>query len=314
MSRKRLSTSSSVNTAPVLLFGPTAVGKTDLLLRLFEGRGEVISADSMQVYRGLDIGSAKPDSAYLRRLPHHLIDVRDPHEQFSAGDFVTETDRLIPLIEARGLIPVLSGGTAFYFRNFLYGLPEIPPVDPWWRDELNGELAEKGLECLYGELQVCDPPTAARLSPNDSSRIVRALEVHRATGKPLSAYEIPGTLRIPYGIKIIGLERERKELYSRIDRRVDIMFEQGLEDEIRALLSRGVTADMPAMKGIGYSEFFEMMNCGCMTAAGLKDRIKQDSRRYAKRQITFFKSLEGVKWFNPDDTDGIMREVYGGCP
>lgn len=286
------------------------MGKTDLLLRLFEGRGEVISADSMQVYKGLDIGSAKPDQAYLKKLPHHLIDVREPHEQFTAGDFVSEADRLIPEIQSRGMIPVLSGGTAFYFRNFLYGLPEIPAIDPSWREELNRELAEKGLAGLYDELKACDPPTADRLNGNDSSRIVRALEVYRATGRPLSSYKISDSVRIPYEVKIIGLERDRSELYERIDRRVDIMFNQGLPEEMRSLLTGGVKASMPAMKGIGYSEFFEMMNRGCMTLEDLKDKIKQDSRRYAKRQITFFKSLKGVKWFSPADLDGIMQEVY----
>ncbi|MBB6480818.1 tRNA dimethylallyltransferase [Spirochaeta isovalerica] len=264
----------------------------------------------MQVYRGLDIGSAKPDRAYLEKLPHHLIDVRDPHEQFTAGDFVREADRLIPEILSRDRIPVLSGGTAFYFKNFLYGLPEIPSVDPSIRDELNRLVNKKGLGPLYEELQICDPPTAKRLNRNDSSRIVRAVEVFRGTGKPLSAFEVSHEQRVPYRVRIIGLERDRSELYSRIDRRVDIMFNQGLVGEVRRLISRGLTADLPAMKGIGYSEFFHMMNRGCMTLEDLKDTIKQDSRRYAKRQITFFKSLDGVKWFSPLDRGGIMREVF----
>jgi tRNA dimethylallyltransferase len=292
------------------LFGPTAVGKTDLLLELFEGRGEVISADSMQVYRGLDIGSAKPDRTYLERLPHHLIDVRDPDQQFTAGDFVREADRLIPEIINRGPIPVLSGGTAFYFRNFLYGLPEIPSIDPLIREELNNQLSQKGLDSLFRELEHCDPVSAERLNRNDSARIVRAVEVFRGTGRPLSSFQYSNKMRISYPVKIIGLERDRSELYRRIDRRVDIMFQQGLIDEMRHLLKEGVSKQMPAMKGIGYSEFFHMMNNGCMTMTGLKDKIKQDSRRYAKRQITFFKSLEGVKWFSPLDREGIIREVF----
>lgn len=308
--RKRLNTSSNANLPAVLLFGPTAVGKTDLLLRLFEGRGEVISADSMQVYKGLDIGSAKPDKAYLKKLPHHLIDIKEPHEQFSAGDFVAQADRLIPEISGRGMIPVLSGGTAFYFRNFLYGLPDIPAIDSHYRDELNRELSERGLEPLFRELKECDPLTADRLNSNDSSRIVRALEVFRATGCSLSSFAVSDSFRVGEDVRIIGLERERNELYKRIDRRVDIMFNQGLVDEIRGLIANGVDETMPSMKGIGYSEFFDMMRRGCMTIEALKDKIKQDSRRYAKRQITFFNSIKGVRWFSPDDLDGIKREVY----
>lgn len=264
----------------------------------------------MQVYRGLDIGSAKPDRAYLEKLPHHLIDVRDPHEQFTTGDFVREADRLIPEITSRGRMPVLSGGTAFYFRNFLYGLPPIPPIDPSIREALSRSLKENGLNSIYEELLRCDPPTARRLNRNDSARIVRAVEVYRGTGTPLSHFEISHRSRIPYDVKIIGLERDRAELYERIDRRVDIMFQQGLVEEVKGLIAGGIDSDMPSMKGIGYSEFFDMMNRGCMTLEDLKDKIKQDSRRYAKRQITFFKSLPGVKWFSPLNREGIMREVF----
>ncbi len=307
---KKLSTSIKDKTPLVLLFGPTAVGKTDLLLQLFEGRGEVISADSMQVYKGLDIGSAKPESWYLEKLPHHLISVLNPDEQFSAGDFVVQAERLIPEIYNRGKTPVISGGTAFYFKNFLYGLPDIPGIDNQFREDLNRELVEKGLPLLYQELCLCDPQSGERLNCNDSSRIVRALEVYRATGRTLSSFKLSDEMRDDYPMTIIGLERERAELYSRINRRVDIMFDQGLVSEMKRLIDEGVTSDYPSMRGIGYSEFFEMVNRGCMTFADLKDQIKQDSRRYAKRQITFFKSLRGVKWFSPLNIEGIKREVY----
>lgn len=264
----------------------------------------------MQVYRGLDIGSAKPDRPYLNRLPHHLISVKNPHEQFSAGDFVEAAEKLIPGIYERGNIPVLSGGTAFYFKNFLYGLPEIPFIDSSYRDTLNKEVLEKGLPFLYHELCSCDPQSGERLNSHDNARIVRALEVFRGTGKPLSSYRLSASMRQDYSLRIIGLERDRGELYSRINRRVDIMFEQGLVEEVKTLIKSGVRSDFPAMKGIGYSEFFEMQNRGCMTFCDLKDKIKQDSRRYAKRQITFFKSLDRVKWFSPLDVEGIKGEVY----
>jgi tRNA dimethylallyltransferase len=264
----------------------------------------------MQVYKGLDIGSAKPDTAYLERLPHHLISIREPDQNFSAGDFVVESERLIPGIYDRCKIPVISGGTAFYFKNFLYGLPEIPEIDKTFREQLNRELSVGGLSTLYNELCLCDPQSGERLNSNDSSRIIRALEVFRATGKPLSSFKLSEKIRDDYPMVIIGLERDRSELYSRIDRRVDIMFEQGLIGEIQKLMNKGVHSDFPSMRGIGYSEFFEMKNRGCMTIEDLKEKIKQDSRRYAKRQITFFKSLKGVKWFSPLDFEGIKREVY----
>jgi tRNA dimethylallyltransferase len=202
----------------------------------------------MQVYKGLDIGSAKPDSAYVNRLPHHLISIKEPHQQFSAGDFVVEAERLIPEIYNRDKIPVLSGGTAFYFRNFLFGLPDIPEIDKHFREELNEELAAEGLEKLYNELCICDPSSGHRLNCNDSSRIIRALEVYRATGNPLSTFKLSTRIRDDYPIKMIGLERDREELYSRINRRVDIMFAQGLIDEIQRLIKEGIRNDSPARK------------------------------------------------------------------
>lgn len=274
----------------------------------------MISADSMQIYKGLNIGSAKPDSAYLNRLPHHLISIKEPEQHFSAGDFVLESERLIPDIFLRGKIPVISGGTAFYFKNFIYGLPEIPEIDKTFRRLLNRELMERGLSSLYKELCGCDPQSGDRLNRNDSSRIIRALEVFRATGIPLSSFKLSEEIRSDYPMVVIGLERDREELYSRINRRVDIMFEQGLIGEMIQLIEEGVQSDFPSMRGIGYSEFFEMISHGCMTVSDLKDKIKQDSRRYAKRQITFFKSLKGVKWFSPLDIEGIKREVYSKSP
>ncbi len=264
----------------------------------------------MQVYKGLDIGSAKPGKDYLCKLPHHLIDIRTPDEQFSAGDFVVETERIIPEILGRGRFPVISGGTAFYFKNFLYGLPDIPQIDISFRNNLNSELSINGLSSLFDELKECDPESGVRLNHKDSSRIVRALEVFRATGKPLSSYKLSTEIRKDYPVILIGLERDRAELYKRIDQRVDVMFDQGLLAEIKKLVRSGVKSHYPSMRGIGYSEFFEMQNRGCMTISDLKEMIKQDSRRYAKRQLTFFKSLKDVKWYSPNDIEGIKREIF----
>jgi len=289
----------------VCLFGPTAVGKTDLLEKLFGGSGEIISADSMQVYRLLDIGSAKPDSQTLKRMPHHLIDILDFREQFNAGDFVRLAEEAILDIHSRGRLPVVSGGTAFYFRNLLFGLPDIPPVSSEIRTALNRELEEKGPQALHGELALIDPETAARLEPADRSRIVRALEVFRGTGQPLSAYRTGTEPRQDLRCLLIGLERPREELYERINRRVDIMFEQGLSDEVKGLIAMGASEDDPGMKGIGYSEFFPFLKEGCLTLEDVKSRIQQNSRRYAKRQMTFFRSLPGVHWCHPENLDEI---------
>ncbi|MDC7239119.1 MAG: tRNA (adenosine(37)-N6)-dimethylallyltransferase MiaA, partial [Spirochaetales bacterium] len=223
----------------VCLFGPTAVGKTDLLETLFRDSGEIISADSMQVYRKLDIGSAKPDPEYLKRMPHHLIDIMDYREQFNAGDFVRRAEECIREIASRGMLPVISGGTAFYFRNFIYGLPDIPPVPDTIRNELNNRLAEEGPQALHRELAEVDPETASRLEPADRSRIVRALEVHRGTGRPLSSYRAGTEPRKDLDYLLIGLERPRPELYERINLRVDIMFRQGRLEEMKSLMADG---------------------------------------------------------------------------
>jgi len=281
------------------------VGKTDLLETLFRGKGEIISADSMQVYRHLDIGSAKPDPDTLKRIPHHLIDILDFREQFNAGDFVRRAEKCVRDIHSRGLLPVISGGTAFYFRNFIFGLPDIPPVPGELREELNRELEEKGPEALHRELAAVDPVTADRLEKADRSRIVRALEVFRGTGLPLSSYRTGTEPRDDLRCLLIGLERPRAELYERINARVEIMFGAGLTEEFKRLTLMGASPDDPGMKGIGYSEFFPCLTEGCLTLEGVKARIQQDSRRYAKRQMTFFRSLPGVHWFHPDNIDGI---------
>jgi tRNA dimethylallyltransferase len=301
------------NNAPlppvVCLFGPTAVGKTDLLEELFSDSGEIISADSMQVYRQLDVGSAKPDPEYLRRMPHHLIDILDYKEQFNTGDFVRLAEDCIHNIHNRGKLSVISGGTAFYFRNFLFGLPEIPPVAPELRKMLNARLDQEGPGQMYKELTLVDPKTAERLDPADRARIVRALEVTMGTGKPLSFYKTGTSPRDNLNCLLIGLERPRPELYDRINLRVDIMFDQGLYQEIKNLIAQGANESDPGMKGIGYSEFFPFLKEGCITLGDVKSRIKQDSRRYAKRQMTFFRSLPGVNWFHPENTEGLRKLI-----
>lgn len=285
----------------VLLFGPTAVGKTACLTELFSGNAEIISADSMQVYRGMDIGTAKPDSRFLSRIPHHLIDIRSPDEPFNAGDFVRETERLLPEILSRGRLPVICGGTAFYFINFLFGLPQTPPSDRKTAAEIEAEVLNGGRQRLYEELRLKDPVSAARIPPGDTYRLVRALEVLRTGGRPLSSYRTGQVPRSDFRFKIIELTRPRAELYERINRRVGQMFADGLPEEWRRLRADGCTAASPGMRAIGYAEFFLSDN-----PDEVRELIQKNSRRYAKRQITFFQKIPGRRRFHPDET-GEMR-------
>ena len=292
----------------VLIFGPTAVGKTELLLSPVFNNSEIINADSMQVYRGQDIGTAKPEPSFLSRVKHHLIDIREPHEQFHAGEFVELADELAKDIDSRGKLPVICGGTGFYFRNFIYGLPDAPPSDAGIREELQAELERSGADVLFSRLSEADPVSAGRINPNDHYRILRALEVFRLTGKPLSSYVVPDEPREDYDIYLIGLRRERELLYSRIDRRVILMFDEGLEQEVADLRAAGCRADYPGMKGIGYREFFQADEEG-FGRERIIELIQRNSRRYAKRQITYFRQLDRINWFSPDDIDGISAGI-----
>jgi tRNA dimethylallyltransferase len=306
----------------VLIFGPTAVGKSALLERLW-GSGapagrvlppvEFINADSVQVYRGLDIGSAKPSKEFRRGVPHHLIDILDPSRQFTAGAFVKAAETLISEITGRGRLPVVSGGTAFYFRSLVYGLPPAPPADAKVRAALEEECRSIGLAAMYRRLLSLDPLCTGRVSANDRYRILRALEIHEISGRPPSAFPLPGRPRRDMDFLIIGLNRDRQELYRRIDSRVDEMFRAGLAAEVKGLLGAGHTKADPGMRGIGYQEFFDMAD-GCLRIKDVAEKIKTASRRYAKRQITFFKSLPDVRWLHPDtDEEKIISFICGFC-
>ena len=292
----------------VLLFGPTGVGKTELLSRLSRHDIEIISADSMQVYRYMDIGTAKPRADLLKTIPHHLIGVVNPDHQFDVGEFVNRADALSAEISARGNLPVIAGGTAFYLKTFAYGLPGTPPRSPELRRNLQKEAKVRGLAALYSELCRIDPAYAASISSGDPARIVRALEVYRLSGRKLSSYQLPRTLRKAYRFLLIGLMRSREELHRRIDRRVEAMFAAGLAEEVKSLLARGYRWEDPGMKGIGYREFQEM-KLGYLTLPQVKARIKADTRSYAKRQITFFKALPASEWFHPEEHEAVSEAL-----
>jgi tRNA dimethylallyltransferase len=271
----------------------------------FEGRAEVVSADSMQAYRGMDIGTAKPGAELRRVLPHHLVDILDPSETFSAGDFVRLAREAMAQIGARGRLPIVSGGTGFYVRNLLLGLPSVPPADPAIRADIASELAASGPAPLRAELERGDPESALRIHENDHYRLTRAVEILRATGRPRGSF-LPGASPdgAPKGAQgnespwlVVELRRPRQELRERIASRVAAMFEAGLPAEVERLRRAGHGPEAPGMKAIGYREFLELEAEGLSGAALLaaaRHRVTLDTIHYAKRQGTFFRGLPGL--------------------
>lgn len=306
-----MKSSTSERTKPLLLiFGPTAVGKTDLIAHLMSDKAEMISADSMQVYRYLDIGTAKPSSHEQEKIRHHLINILNPDEQFHAGQFVEAADRCVEEIRLRGNLPVISGGTGYYFRNFLFGLPEVPPTDSAVADMLRLRIEGGERDAMFRELQSADPVSADKIHINDSYRLVRALEVYKSSGRPLSSYEVSQEVRAGLTPVIIGLNRNRQELYDRINQRVDLMFKRGLATEVSTLIRMGYDAESPGMKGIGYREFFEASEAGHeWDLDWIAERVKRNSRHYAKKQLTYFKLIPEVNWFNPGDPATIREFI-----
>ena len=312
----------------LILFGPTASGKTALLEKLFADGStpaEIISADSIQVYRGMDIGTAKPSAEERARIPHHLIDIRNPDEQFNTGEFVRLAEEACFAANSLGALPVVSGGTGFYINNFVLGLSEAPPSDEQVRAKLRDEISARGAASMMEELAGADPVSASNIHVNDEYRILRALEVYRVSGRPLSSFPSPWSLspgpskeeRIanrPFDFIIIGLRRDREELYRRINERTKAMFRAGLPDEVKRLFKAGYTPSNPGLRAIGYREFFIEDNSLSGSwrlsedLAGVEALVAQNSRRYAKRQITFFAPIPGVKWIDcGDDTDAFTE-------
>jgi tRNA dimethylallyltransferase len=302
-----LSTSSRTN-ASVFLFGPTGVGKTRFLTEDLPPGFEVVSVDSIQVYRGLDIGSAKPPAAERARVPHHLIDIRNPDELFDVGDFVSAASSAVADIRSRGHVPVLSGGTAFYFHNYLLGLPETPPSDPEVRAVAAAKWKNEGEDQFRRSLAAVDPVSEARIFPHDAYRLQRAWEVWVQTGRPLSSMGRSGGVQAG-PVFAAGLDRPRDELYQRIEARVDTMLDEGLEAEVRGLVSAGYGAQTSGLKGIGYAQWFPWVAGGEGSLDSVRRQIALDSRHYAKRQLTFFRSLPGVRWYHPDHPEVLLAEL-----
>lgn len=293
----------------ICLFGPTAVGKTRLLTEVFASFGEVVTVDSVQVYRGLDIGSAKPTAAEQARIPHHLIDILPPDQPFNVGDFCERAEQVCREITARGRVPVLAGGTAYYFKHFLLGLPEAPTAETAVRAATEDLFAREGEGSFRERLRAVDPISVERINPHDHYRLKRAWEVWASSGRPLSSYQLPAVVRSDYRVLVVGLDRERSDLVRRIDDRVDAMMADGLIEEIRGLLAHGYDEASPGLRGIGYSEFLPWLLRGEGQLSDCVTQVKIHSRQYAKRQLTFFKHIPGVEWFHPDAPTDLERRL-----
>lgn len=293
----------------VVLTGPTAVGKTAMTEALFSHGFEIINADSVQIYRGLDIGSAKPDKALMGKIPHHLIDIKDPWEDYSSGDFVHDAEDAMSSIWSRGNIPLITGGTMYYIKHLVYGAPSTPAADASIRKAVRDEIDDKGLEWAFSYLQDIDPVSASRIGRNDDYRISRAIEVFRMSGKPLSSFPLPDAVRDDISFTLICLKRSREELKERIGLRVEQMFSEGLYDEIRSLARSGADLSWPAVEGIGYREFFQARIDGEESLSMIKERIIRDSFRYAKQQMTFASSMKDFVFIDPDDAASALDQL-----
>jgi tRNA dimethylallyltransferase len=286
----------------VVVLGPTGVGKSAaaIELALLFG-GEIINADSMQVYRGFDIGTAKPSPEDRQRVPHHLLDIVEPTVQFTAADFAARAAAAIRLIRERGRLPFVVGGTGLYLRSLVEGLFAGPGRDPLVRARLEDEARTSGLDSLRKELERVDPVSAGRIGQRDKVRIVRALEVYALTGRPISEHFAgtapPDEGRLP--VKI-GLSLDRPALYGKIEERVDRMFQNGLVEEVRRLLVEGLPESAPPFRALGYKHVVRCVK-GEIPVAEAARLTKLDTRHFAKRQMTWFRKMAGVTWLPADD-------------
>ena len=245
-----------------------------------------------------------------KRIPHHLIDIKDPWEEYSAGEFVSDTERVSEEIRSRGNIPLVTGGTAYYFKQLLYGKPDTPASDPALRAEVAAEIKEKGARWAWDYLGRVDPVSQSRISVRDVYRISRTIEIYRQTGRPVSSFTVPDRMRDDY--VVIGLMRDKEELRANIKKRVDQMFREGLYEEVKALRRMGAVTSWPSMEAIGYREFFKAMESGETSLEAIKEEIVTDTRQYAKRQVTYFKTFS-CRFFHPDDIEGISTFLKDMC-
>ncbi len=295
--------------------GPTASGKTGLAFALADRLPvEIVSVDSAQVFRDMNIGTAKPDTATLARYPHHLLDLITPEERYSAAQFRTDALREMAAITARGRVPLLVGGTMLYFKALREGLADLPEADPQLRAAIDAEAAAQGWPAMHAQLARLDPETAARLPPNDAQRIQRALEVVRLSGRPLGAFfATQRAIALPYRILVLALmPADRDALHRRIASRFDAMLASGLIEEVEALRQRyALHAGLPSMRCVGYRQVWERLE-GILPAAELRDRGIFATRQFAKRQLTWLRSTPGIESIDRLDDNGI-NDILQRC-
>ena len=297
----------------IALMGPTASGKTALALEWAQQlQTEVISVDSALVYRGLDIGAAKPDAAALALAPHHLVDVRDPHQVFSAADFAREALGPMQALAARGRVPLLVGGTGLYFTALLRGLSDMPEADPALRAGIAAQAAQRGWPALHAELAEVDPEAGLRIKPQDAQRITRALEVYRTTGRPISVWQREGVHRtFPFRVlRLVLAPADRAVLHERIARRFDQMLADGFLDEMRRLRADPrLHADLPSMRAVGYRQAWRFLD-GDADVATFRAQAIAATRQLAKRQITWLRAQPDARWFDPaTDQTGLAQAL-----
>ncbi|QHG86856.1 tRNA (adenosine(37)-N6)-dimethylallyltransferase MiaA [Xanthomonas sp. NCPPB 1638] len=304
----------------IALMGPTASGKTALALEAAQRwNGEIVSVDSALVYRGLDIGAAKPDVAMRAAVPHHLIDLRDPWQTYSAAEFASDARRAIDDIVARGKLPILAGGTGLYFRALLEGLSPLPEADPAVRAAIAAQAEQLGWAALHAQLAQIDPVAAARIHATDPQRIQRALEVYRISGRPISYWQgLPAPPRLPVRVlKLVLAPRERAVLHARIAQRLEQMLAQEFLGEVEGLRAlpqmRAVVAplDLPAVRAVGYRQAWEYLD-GAGSLAEFRDKAVQATRQLAKRQLTWLRGELDARWFDPQHDRHRLDDALAG--
>jgi len=294
----------------LVICGPTGIGKTGAAIdtaRTFGG--EIVSADSMQIYRYMDIGTAKPTAEEKAAAVHHLVDIVNPDEDFDAAQYAEEARKVIAQLHQQGIVPVVAGGTGLYIKALLKGIFQAPAAAPELRARLRAEAQLHGTAYLHERLLCCDPESGKRIHPNDTFRIVRALEVFETTGQSISEYHRSHSFsENPFHVYKIGLHTDRETLYKRIDMRVDAMMEAGLEHEVRNLLQKGYSPGLKSMQAIGYRHMTDYIQ-GRISFADAVNTLKQDTRRYAKRQFTWFRADPEIVWTEVKKIENLYPDI-----
>ncbi len=294
----------------IILCGPTGIGKTSFAIQLARSfQGEIIGADSMQIYRHMDIGTAKPTPAERSMVPHHMVDIIDPDVSFDAESYATLSLPIVMALQARQVVPLVVGGTGLYIKSLIYGLFGAQPRDEKIRIRLKQKLEKEGAEVLFERLKQVDPVAARKLHVNDTYRIIRALEVYETAGVPISVYQQRHRFQESRLTTLkFGLHMERDRLYERIDQRVDMMIQAGLLDEVRRLREAGYSGALKSMQSIGYRHMGDFLE-GRMDWPETIRTLKRDTRRYAKRQITWFKTDREIVWVDPVVSEDVKNRI-----